>query len=219
MTTQAQLPSPWFEYARREHASQAIVGWYRALRDRFGWCRRRGITSIHASEDRGHCLASMVFVPYSAITSKMATDVFAEILQWSAFQPLWQRDALRSVLTVGTLTSTDLDAVRRPIPMVGSHFQTPRTAGIDFRQEVFKRSPLADWERRKGTRVALTDTDRRAMTGAIDYLRNEIKSLPETPLIRRSAPRWSRVRTNSVRYTASSAAAPAPSTVAGSHGA
>ena len=69
------------------------------------------------------------------------------------------------------------------------------------------------------TRVALTDTDRRAMTGAIDYLRNEIKSRPETPLIRRSAPRWSRVRTNYVRYTASSAAAPAPSTVARSHGA
>jgi hypothetical protein len=150
----------------------------------------------------------------------MATNVFAEILQWPAFRPLWQRDALRRVLTVGTLTPTDHDALRRPIPMVGSRFQTPRTAGIDFRQEVFRRShSLADWERRRVTRVALTDTDRRAMTGAIDYLRNEIKSLPETPLIRRSAPGSSRVRTNSVRYTASSAAAPAPSTVAGSHGA
>ena len=53
----------------------------------------------------------MVFVPYSAITSNMATNIFAEILQWSASQPLWQRDALRRLFTVGTLTSTDLDAL------------------------------------------------------------------------------------------------------------
>ena len=105
--------------------------------------------------------------------------------------------------------------------MVGSHFQTLRTTGIDFRQEVLSRRShaLADWGRRKVTRVAMTDTGRRAMTRAIDYLRNEIKSLPETPLIRRSAPRWPRVRANSDEYTARSAAAPAPSTVAGSHSA
>jgi AAA domain-containing protein len=41
----------------------------------------------------------------------MATNIFAEILQWSAFQPLWQRDALRRLFTVGTLTSPDLDAL------------------------------------------------------------------------------------------------------------
>lgn len=41
----------------------------------------------------------------------MATNIFVEILQWSASQPLWQRDALRRLFTVGTLTSTDLDAL------------------------------------------------------------------------------------------------------------
>jgi len=56
-------------------------------------------------------LASLILVPYSAISSNMAINIFAEILQWSAFQPLWQRDALRRLFTVGTLTSTDLDAL------------------------------------------------------------------------------------------------------------
>ena len=60
---------------------------------------------------KGPCLASLVLVPYSAITSNMATNIFAEILQWSALQPLWQRDALRRLFAVGTLTSTDLDAL------------------------------------------------------------------------------------------------------------
>jgi len=41
----------------------------------------------------------------------MATNIFAEILQWSVTQPLWQRDALRRLSTVGTLTSADLDAL------------------------------------------------------------------------------------------------------------
>ncbi len=38
----------------------------------------------------------------------MATNIFAEILQWSVSQPLWQRDALRRLFGVGTLTPTEL---------------------------------------------------------------------------------------------------------------
>jgi hypothetical protein len=41
----------------------------------------------------------------------MATNIFAEILQWSALQPLWQRDAMRRFFAVGPLALTDLDAL------------------------------------------------------------------------------------------------------------
>jgi hypothetical protein len=70
-------------------------------------------TNDHEARQRkcGALLASLVLVPYSAIASNLATDIFSEILQWSAFQPLWQRDALRRLFTGGTLTSTDLDAL------------------------------------------------------------------------------------------------------------
>ena len=70
-------------------------------------------TNHHQSRQRecGALLASLVLVPYSAIASNMAINIFAEILQWSTIQPLWQRDALRRLFTVGTLTSTDLDAL------------------------------------------------------------------------------------------------------------
>jgi hypothetical protein len=61
----------------------------------------------------------------------MATNIFSEILQWSAFQPLWQRDALRRLFTGGTLTSTDLDAltdIRKVSSWADSEFQESRTA-------------------------------------------------------------------------------------------
>ena len=73
----------------------------------------------------------MVFVSYSAITSNMATNIFAEILPWSAFQPLWQRDALRRLFTVGTLTSTDLDALTeicKSVHGLSSEFKESRAA-------------------------------------------------------------------------------------------
>jgi len=36
-------------------------------------------------------------------------DVLGEILDWSAKQPPWQRDALRRLFTAGALTASDLD--------------------------------------------------------------------------------------------------------------
>jgi hypothetical protein len=39
----------------------------------------------------------------------MASSIFADILKWSEQRPLWQRDALRRIVTVGALTSSDFD--------------------------------------------------------------------------------------------------------------
>jgi hypothetical protein len=39
----------------------------------------------------------------------MQQDVLAEVLEWSAKQPAWQRDALRRLFTAGGLSGTDLE--------------------------------------------------------------------------------------------------------------
>lgn len=38
-------------------------------------------------------------------------DVVGEILGWSSELPVWQRDALRRLVSQGTLEATDLDAL------------------------------------------------------------------------------------------------------------
>lgn len=39
----------------------------------------------------------------------MATSIFADILEWSAQRPPWQRDALRRLFASGDLPAPDLD--------------------------------------------------------------------------------------------------------------
>jgi hypothetical protein len=65
----------------------------------------------------------------------MATNILAEILQWWAFQPLWQRDALRPLLLVGALTSADFDALTEICKSVHGLALSPKMAYL-FRRNI-----------------------------------------------------------------------------------
>src|ERR1700722_14885345 len=75
-------------------------------------------------------------------------DVFSETLEWSQDQPGWQRDALRRLFTLGTLSTADIEDLVEICKAAHGLSATPRTP------EPLKKEHLAT-ETRQTTPVSL----------------------------------------------------------------